>query len=102
MIRPPTPRGDAIRIALIALLYCISVRSPSIAHGAEKLAWLRADGTRMVDSSGKLVILRGCNLGNWLAIETWMLGGTITGKDQGELTDILTQRFGPEAGYALM
>lgn len=56
----------------------------------------------MVDPSGKPVILRGCNLGNWLTIETWMLGGTIKAKDQGEITDILTQRFGGASGYALM
>src|SRR5438552_10748284 len=63
---------------------------------------LRADGTRMVDPSGKPVILRGCNLGNWLMIEPWMLGGTIEAKDQGEITDILRERFGDDRGYDLV
>src|SRR5205814_10562730 len=63
---------------------------------------LHAQGTRMVDPSGKPVVLRGSNLGNWLMIETWMLGGTINAKDQGEITDILRQRFDDERGYRLV
>src|SRR5207248_2777412 len=63
---------------------------------------LHAEGTRIVDPSGKPVVLRGCNLGNWLMIEPWMLGGTLKAKDQGEITDILRERFGDERGYGLV
>lgn len=56
----------------------------------------------MVDQSGKPVILSGCNLGNWLMIEPWMLGGCLEAQDQGQITDIVRQRFGDERGYGLM
>src|SRR3954451_8007639 len=87
--------------ALAAALIFIGLMV-SLARAAGNLPTLRADGTRLVDPSGKPVILRGCNLGNWLMIEPWMLGGCIEAQDQGQITDILRSRFGDERGYGLM
>lgn len=39
---------------------------------AQQASCLRADGARTVDSTGKEVILRGTNLGNWLVPEGYM------------------------------
>ena len=91
-------------IVIAVVLALVSVKSSPCLAGAGKtsLPRLRADGTQMVDQSGQRVILRGCNLGNWLMIEPWMLGGTVSAKDQGEITDILKQRFGDVRGYELM
>src|SRR3954467_4309579 len=91
--------------ALAAALIFIGLMVPlslSVARAAGDLPALRADGARMVDPSGKPVILRGCNLGNWLMIEPWMLGGCIEAQDQGQINDILRSRFGDERGYGLM
>ncbi|OGV47064.1 MAG: hypothetical protein A2X46_09850 [Lentisphaerae bacterium GWF2_57_35] len=58
--------------------------------------FLRAEGTQIVDGEGKRVTLRGCNLGNWLLLEMWMLDmGHI--RDQHAFEGILEKRFGPAA-----
>ena len=60
--------------ALLVATLALSIRVESAVFAAS-LPSLHPDGTRMVDASGKPVVLRGCNLGNWLMIEPWMLGG---------------------------
>lgn len=42
---------------------------------AKKLPFLKTDGTRFVDESGKTVMLRGVGLGGWLMMEGYILGG---------------------------
>ena len=82
----------------LAVLGGIVVR----AGAAAPLPPLHADGRRMLDTSGSPVTLRGCNLGNWLMIEPWMLRNLIDVQDQGQLTDILRRRFGDKRGTQLM
>src|SRR5690349_15118870 len=82
--------------------FLLAVLIASFAFAGSDLPALRADGTRMVGPDGKAVVLRGCNLGNWLMIEPWMLGGCIEAQDQGQITDLLRQRFGDERGYGLL
>jgi endoglucanase len=58
---------------------------------------LKVKGMRLVDPSGKVVTLKGVNVGNWLMIEFWMLGlSDIPGmpSDQFELEKLLEERFG--------
>lgn len=43
-----------------------------------KLPFLKTDGTRIVDESGKEVLLKGVNLGGWLMMEGYMFGGRNT------------------------
>lgn len=53
---------------LIALFFC----KIATLH-AEPLSWLRAEGGKIVNAEGQTVILRGVNIGGWLAEETWLL-----------------------------
>jgi endoglucanase len=59
----------------------------------------------LVDPSGTPVLLKGCNIGNWLVNEFWMFG--IAGepgvpRDQWSLEQTLTQRFGADEDLRLM
>lgn len=62
---------------------------------APALPFLRAAGTRIVDEEGNPVLLRGCNLGNWLLLEMWMMDWREL-RDQHELETLLARRFGPQ------
>lgn len=59
-------------------------------------SFLRAAGAAIVNEKDQPVVLRGCNLGNWLLIEPWMLGifDRANLRDQSGIEDILTSRFG--------
>ena len=68
---------------------------------------ISSDGAKLVDPAGKMVNLKGCNLGNWLILESWMFGGTLQldGKnfpDQTMLYAKLNERFGREKAEQLM
>src|SRR4051794_4583613 len=77
-----------------------------LACAAPALSFLRAEGTRLVDEKTRQpVLLKGCNLGNWLMIEPWMLGGVIDAKeakDQVTIIATLKSRFGEERGQGLI
>jgi glucan 1,3-beta-glucosidase len=61
----------------------------------EGLSQLKTNGTQWVDASGKQVLLKGTNLGNWLVQEFWMMGqGGNDVTDQCTLEAKLTERFG--------
>jgi endoglucanase len=44
----------------------------------KKLPFLKTSGQRIVDESGKRIILKGVNLGGWLMMEGYMFGGRNT------------------------
>lgn len=62
---------------------------------------LQASGTQIVDPAGKPVLLKGCNFGNWLLLEMWMLEINDV-RDEHEFQDILTRRFGEAEKDRLM
>ena len=68
---------------------------PSRAEDAAALPFLHAAGKNIVNEKGEPVLLRGCNLGNWLLLEPWMFGIT-SGPihDQSGIEGALTKRFG--------
>lgn len=67
---------------------------------AAPLPRLHTAGSKMVDASGNPITLRGCNLGNWLLIEAWMLGWDI--EDQETIIKVLADRFGKSKADRLM
>lgn len=42
-------------------------------NAQDNLPWLKTDSGRIIDETAKTVVLRGINLGGWLAEETWMM-----------------------------
>lgn len=81
---------------LIAALFALAVGP---------LPKLTVQGPNLVDPAGKTVLLKGCNVGNWLVIEPWMLdldakSGGFT--DQYDLEQILAKRFGNPERERLM
>jgi glucan 1,3-beta-glucosidase len=88
-----------MRLFVIVLVTGLLANVGVNAHAAP-LPPLHPDGTRMVDPSGKPVILKGCNLGNWLLIEPWMLRWDIA--DQQSLMTTFSDRFGTDESQKLM
>ena len=65
---------------------------------------LHASGATIVDDQGQPVVLRGCNLGNWLLNEMWMMDMAHPGEpgDQWQMEEVLQQRFGASEKDRLM
>ena len=64
-------------------------------------SFLHAEGTRTLDEEGRRVALKGCNLGNWLLLEMWMME-VKDARDDYEFESILEKRFGVEGKDRLM
>jgi glucan 1,3-beta-glucosidase len=60
------------------------------------LPFLRAQNAIIVNSQGEPVLLRGCNLGNWLLLEMWMMEmwRADDPKDHWEVEELFKARFG--------
>ena len=68
-----------------------------------ELAWIQTSGGQFVDAAEQPVILRGCNLGNWLLLEMWMLAiDELAFPDQHTFEANLTERFGEDGKHRLM
>jgi endoglucanase len=66
------------------------------------LPFLHAQGDQLTSPNNRPVLLKGCNLGNWMVIEPWMLGGTIQAIDQVQIFTTLRERFGNQRGQELI
>ena len=96
-------RLKTTRMFLLVFLGCFILASCVRMKPTERpaLSFLRVENGRTVDVTGKPVVLKGCNLGNWLVLEMWMLD-TKDAADQYDFESILRQRFGVEKANALM
>ena len=64
---------------------------------------LQLENGNIKNSTDKTVFLKGCNVGNWLMLEMWMLSYADRGiKDQYEFIKTLEDRFGPHKAETLM
>lgn len=66
---------------------------------------LRMRGADLVNESGNVVTLRGCNLGNWFLFETWMMdaaGRADEPRDHVDIVRTLERRFGPARAEELL
>ncbi|MFB3882311.1 MAG: glycoside hydrolase family 5 protein [Armatimonadota bacterium] len=87
----------------VAVALGVAALGVSSAHGAEGLPLLRAGGANWMDSAGNVVMLRGCNLGNWFVQEMWMHAmGTEGIPDQYTMEQVLARRFGEATKDRLM
>ena len=99
------------RVVTVAAV-AVSFMTPVLVCGANgeaapttpALAPLQAKSTAIVDDKGQPVALRGCNLGNWLLNELWMMDMTRPDdpKDQWQMEDLLQQRFGAKEKERLL
>src|SRR5437762_2377777 len=81
----------------------VVLTAPFFATAGPSLGFIRADGARLVEEKSRQpIVLKGCNLGNWLMIEPWMLGGVLEGKDQLSIFSTFKSRFGDERGQTLI
>ncbi len=95
--------------AVICTGILFHLTAPAIAIAENHpLPFISASGPRLVDPSGSEVVLKGCNLGNYLMLESWMFGGTLGDgpdhafKDGATVYRTLRQRFGGAGSQELI
>ena len=81
----------------VALLFLLITTAPAFGEG---LSPLHAQGREIRDAKGKVVQLRGVNVGGWLVTESWMCGQS--DKGDRKALEQLEKRFGPEKAATLM
>ena len=101
----PTRAGLALLLAVMLCSLSMPARGADSAPPTEP-PMLSVQGRHLVDPSGHVVTLRGCNLGNWFLIEPWMFGiaddDPRSPHDQYGFMNILESRFGPDAAARLL
>lgn len=85
----PALEADGLRLSGVSAVGGTGPRTST-------LPWVKAEGTKLVDETGKQVHVRGFNLGGWLIQEPWMLplAGKPPVKDEYTLWKTLEDRFG--------
>jgi endoglucanase len=103
-LRRSIRRRLAATAILLALVLGIGLDGIGTSSATAALAPLHASGTAIVDDQGRPVVLHGCNLGNWLINEMWMMEMWRDGdpKDQWQMEGLLQQRFGATEKDRLM
>jgi len=73
------------------------------AYPGSNSGFLKTKGTKVVDSNGKEIVLKGVNLGGWLVFEDWMCGITDYSGNADRFPQwTLEQRFGERQTKELM
>ncbi len=79
-------------VLILAFLVAISISQLSEGEG-----FLRTQGQNMVDEDGKVVLLRGVGLGNWLLPEGYMWKFGERGDRPRKIEALVTELIGPQA-----
>ena len=85
---------------LLAVLLACSTATLCFAAADETLPWLRTAGEKIVDESGKTVVLRGTNFGGWGIMEDWFCPFTDPAGEE-NVYETLVSRFGQDATHVL-
>ena len=96
--------GRLMRLTCAAAFVVVALQAAPARGGSDSpLPRLKPDGHWLVDEQGQRVVLKGCNLGNWLLIEPWLLAlDDERIRDQHDLITTLESRFGNERAERLM
>ena len=102
-------RDLTIAVAVVGMALMFTGRGSAVGADAvvhtparQMLSFIHTSGTHFVDDNNKPVVLKGCNLGNWLLNEMWMFGGCIEGRDEVQMLATMDRRFGSERTKQLM
>ena len=98
-----TARHNPVRRALRLLAIAIAAPGFVVSSRANAPAPLHLNGRYFEDAGGRRVVLRGCNLGNWLLLEPWMLGLRDERiHDDYDIVTTLARRFGAQRAEELL
>lgn len=91
-----------LSLVLLTEINCNSVRDNRAIKQSSRHLFSVQNG-RIISPEGNVTALKGCNLGNWLVLEMWMLD-QVTGKlhDQYTFESVLEERFGNDKKHELM
>ena len=91
-----------LSLVLLTGMNCNSVRDNRAIKQSSRHLFSVQNG-RIISPEGNVTALKGCNLGNWLVLEIWMLD-QVTGKlhDQYTFESVLEERFGNDKKHELM
>lgn len=91
-----------LSLVLLTGINCNSVRDNRAIKQSSRHLFSVQNG-RIISPEGNVTALKGCNLGNWLVLEMWMLD-QVTGKlhDQYTFESVLEERFGNDKKHELM
>ncbi|WWC65401.1 uncharacterized protein I303_108019 [Kwoniella dejecticola CBS 10117] len=78
-----------------------SSASTSVTTGSVSSGYLQTSGSKIVDSDGNEVVLRGTNIGGWLVWEDWMCGITDSMNPDRFPLNTLESRFGADQANTL-
>jgi aryl-phospho-beta-D-glucosidase BglC (GH1 family) len=82
--------------ATCAILLCLALAPALFAQRG----FVHTSGTELVDGSGKPLLLRGTNLGNWFEAEGYMFHFEESAQSPREIEDLTTELIGPEKSEA--
>ena len=93
-------RGFAVGLISVVTAVSVALSFAAGSVSAQSLPPLHTQGRNIVDAKGKVVQLRGVNIGGWLVTEAWMCGQKDDGKRKA--LEQLEARFGVEKAATLM
>ena len=90
-------------LSVFSAVFLLASSTSPLSRAQTPLPWVQAKGSKFVDPTGQEVTLRGCNIGNWLLLEMWMLAiDHAQFPDQFAFEANLRERFGEAEKDRLM